>query len=298
MAWQVIGIQNPARLSTHDNQLVIAQDKEVTLPIEDIDALIIDSHVSCTSNLLTALAASGTTVVICDEKHLPASVLLPYSQHSRQAKVSRLQLAISQPLKKQLWQRIITGKIINQADILRDFSLDDSLLNRYADEVKSGDSTNRESLAARIYFAQLLDDATRRKPMWHNSALNYGYAMVRSHIARHIAARGLVASQGIFHRSELNSFNLADDIIEPYRPAVDKYILEKIAPFHIGDPDTSLSKQDRQQIIDILNYNVIISNKKFTIKHAVERTVESFVDSIETKEASRLLLPSIIASRE
>ncbi len=173
--------------------------------------------------------------------------------------------------------------------------LDDMSIRKHASDVKSGDTSNRESIAARIYFDQLLDDATRRKPIWHNAALNYGYAMVRSHIARHITARGLVASQGIFHHNELNSFNLADDLIEPYRAAVDLYILEKVAPYHIDDRDTSLTKHDRQLIIDILNYYVIMNGKKFTIKHAVERTVESFIECIEVKEARKLLLPKIVS---
>ena len=295
MAWRVVAIENPARLSLRDNQLVIAQETEATLPIEDIDALILDGYgMTTTTNLLTALATKGTTTVICDEKHLPASVILPYSQHSRQAKVSRQQLAMSQPLKKQLWQQIIISKITNQADVLRSIGLDDTALRTHIiSDVKSGDTSNRESLAARIYFDQLLDDATRRKPIWHNAALNYGYAMVRSHIARHIAARGLVASQGIFHHNELNSFNLADDLIEPYRAAVDLYVLEKVAPLHVGDRDASLTKNDRQLIIDILNYCVIIDGKKFTVKHAIERTVESFIECIEVKEARKLLLPKI-----
>lgn len=296
MAWRVIGIENPARLSTRDNQLVITQEQEATVPIEDLDALILDSHITCTSVLMTSLAKRGTTVVICDDMHLPASVLLPYSQHSRQAKVSRQQLAMSQPLKKQLWQRIIQQKITNQADVLQYFDLDDTALRAYVSEVKSGDTTNRESLAARVYFSQLLDDATRRKPLWHNAAFNYGYAIVRSHIARHIAARGLVASQGLFHHNELNSFNLADDIIEPYRAVVDLYVMKVVALRHVGKPDATLTKQDRQLLIDILNFSVIINNKKFTIKHAVERTVESFIESIEVREASKLLLPTIITS--
>ena len=294
MAWRVVAIENPARLSLRDNQLVIAQDVEATLPIEDLDTLVLDSYgITTTANLLTALATKNTTTVICDEKHLPASVILPYSQHSRQAKVSRQQLAMSQPLKKQLWQRIVEQKITNQADVLQAVGLDDTPLRAYASDVKSGDTSNRESLAARVYFDQLLDDATRRKPIWHNAALNYGYAMVRSHIARHIAARGLVASQGIFHHNELNSFNLADDLIEPYRAAVDLYILEKVAPLRVGDHDASLTKHDRQLIIDILNYYVIIDGKKFTIKHAIERTVESFIECIEVKEVCKLLLPKI-----
>lgn len=297
MAWRIIGIQNPSRLSLRDNQLAITQDEEVSLPIEDIDALILDSYgITTTANLLTELATNNTTVVICDEKHLPASVLLPYSQHSRQAKVSRQQLNMSQPLKKQLWQRIVMQKISNQADVLQYFSLNDMPLRQYAVQVKSGDSTNRESIAARAYFDQLLDDATRRKPIWHNTALNYGYAMVRSHIARHIAARGLVASQGIFHHSELNGFNLADDLIEPYRAVADLFVLKKLTPFHIGEQDASLTKQDRQALVDILNYHVIIQNKRFTLKHAVEKTVESFIESIGAKEAGKLLLPKINAS--
>lgn len=294
MAWRVVAIENPARLSLRDNQLVIAQDVEATLPIEDLDTLVLDSYgITTTANLLTALATKSTTTVICDEKHLPASVLLPYSQHSRQAKVSRQQLAMSQPLKKQLWQHVVEQKIVNQADVLRMVGLDDMSIRKHASDVKSGDTSNRESIAARIYFDQLLDDATRRKPIWHNAALNYGYAIVRSHIARHIAARGLVASQGIFHHNELNSFNLADDLIEPYRAAVDLYVLEKVAPLHVGDRDASLTKHDRQLIIDILNYYVIMSDKKFMIKHAVERTVESFIECIEVKEARKLLLPKI-----
>ena len=294
MAWRVIAIENPARLSLRDNQLVIAQDVEATLPIEDIDSLILDGYgIITTTNLLTALVTNGTTTIICDEKHLPASVLLPYSQHSRQAKVSRQQLSMSQPLKKQLWQQIIISKITNQADVLRSRGLDDSTLRSFTNDVKSGDTSNRESIAARIYFDQLLDDATRRKPIWHNAALNYGYAIVRSHIARHVAARGLVASQGVFHHNELNSFNLADDLIEPYRAAVDLYIFEKVTPLHVGDRDASLTKHDRELIIDILNYYVIIKDKKFTIKHAVERTVESFIECIEVREARKLLLPKI-----
>lgn len=294
MAWRIIGINNPARLSLSNNQLLIEQDEVISLPIEDIDSLVLDSYgITATANLLTALATGGTTVVICDDKHLPASILLPYSQHSRQAKISRLQIAASQPLRKQLWQTIIVQKITNQADVLQHFQLNHTPLRDLASKVYSGDKTNRESQAARHYFSELLEDSTRRKPMWHNAALNYGYALLRSSIARHIAARGLIASQGIFHRSELNSFNLADDIIEPYRPIVDEYILSHVAPFHLGKPDEGLSVRDKQLILDIFNNSAIIGDKKYSLKHAIERTVESFVQAIEASEADKLALPKL-----
>jgi CRISP-associated protein Cas1 len=296
MAWRVIGINNPAQLSVKDYKLVIKQEESVSIPIEDIDSLILDSYgIITTVNLLVELTSRDTTVVMCDEKHMPSSVLLPYSQHSRQAKVSRQQIAMKLPFKKQLWQKIVTQKIFNQAAVLAKHNFDASVIERLAQSVRSGDLTNRESQAARHYFSLLLDDATRRKPLWHNSALNYGYAMVRSHIARHVAARGLVASIGIFHRSELNSFNIVDDLIEPFRPAVDDYILTSVAPFHVGEPDTTLSKEERQSIVDILNNHVTIESKRYTIRHAAELVVESFVQSIASGKVDNLVLPKIIS---
>ena len=296
MAWRVIHISNPAHLSTKDNQLAIKQESLVSIPIEDIDSLVLDGNgIVMTANLLTQLSGLGVTVVICDEKHMPTSVLLPYSQHSRQARASRRQLAMSRPLQKQLWQQIIVRKILNQASVLRKYNYAHQALVSLASDVRSGDVSNRESQAARLYFAVLLDDATRRKPIWHNAALNYGYAMVRSHIARHVAARGLIASQGIFHRNELNGFNLVDDIIEPFRPAVDDYVLSHVAPFHTGGSDAGLSLGDRQQLVDVLNYSVMIKNKKVSVRYAVECTVESFVQSIENNEGSALALPSIVS---
>lgn len=294
MAWRVVAITNPAQLSSRTNQLVVKQDEEVTIPVEDIDTLLIDSYgVTLSARLLAFLSENNTTVVLCDEKHLPVSTIVPYSPHSRQAKVSAVQLAMSLPFKKRLWQMIVEQKIRNQAEVLKKFNLKDAALRSLADDVKSGDSTNRESVAARLYFSALLDDATRRKPLWHNAALNYAYALVRSSIARHIAARGFVASQGLFHRSELNSFNLADDLIEPFRAVIDFYVLQKVAPFHIGEPDASLTKRDKEVIIDILNEYAIINDKKYTIKHAVEIEVESFSRAVMNEDIEALALPRL-----
>lgn len=295
MAWRVIGISNPAHLSLKDNKLVVKQEESVSVPIEDIDALLLDSYgLAITANLITKLSDSGTTVIICDEKHLPSSVILPYSQHSRQARVSREQLAMSATLKKQLWSRIIVQKITNQSSVMAKYGHSNKVLIKLSKEVKSGDTTNRESQAARAYFSALLDDETRRKPMWYNSALNYAYAMVRSHLARHIASRGLIVSQGIFHHSELNSYNLADDLIEAYRPMVDDYVFSKVAHLHTDKKDADLTKSDRELLVDVLNTTVIIQGKKFTLKDATERTVESFVQAISSDTSAAILLPSLL----
>lgn len=298
MGWRVVAIENPAKLSLERGSLVIEQDQRAKIPIEDIDTLIVDTYATITTNLLSALATGGITTILCDDKHTPCSITMPLSQHSRQAKISQLQINMSQPLRKNLWQAIVKQKIINQASILTKFNYMEQAgqLIKLATDVRSGDTTNRESIAARIYFSALLDDSTRRKPTWYNSALNYSYAIIRSIVARSIATRGLIPSLGLFHHSELNSFNLADDIIEPYRAFVDNYVLSTMATKHIGeDNDDFLTTSDRHTAIDILNNSVIINHKQYVVRDAVDMTVESLVRAIINKSVDELLLPQLIA---
>lgn len=295
MGWRVVSIENPAHLSLGRGSLVIKRDETVKLPIEDIDTVVIDNYaVTMSTNLLSELAVNNVATIICDTSHIPCTIVTPLSQHSRQSKVTQMQIAMSQPLRKNLWQAIVKQKIVNQAAVLSKFGYDETAgkLIKLTTEVRSGDTTNRESIAARLYFADLFDDATRRKPTWYNSALNYTYAIVRSVVARSIAARGLVPSLGLFHHSELNSFNLADDVIEPYRPFVDDYVLSVISIRHVGDiGDSSLTKEDRHLAIDILNNYVMINNKQFTVRDAVDITVESLVRAIKDGATTKLELP-------
>ena len=295
MGWRVVSIENPAHLSLERGSLVIKRDEAVKLPIEDIDTVVIDNYaVSMSANLLSELAVNNVATIICDAKHTPCTLVAPLSQHSRQAKVTQMQIGMPQPLRKNLWQVIVKQKIINQAAVLSKFDYDETAgkLIKLTTEVRSGDTTNRESIAARLYFAELLDDATRRKPTWYNSALNYTYAIVRSVVARSISARGLVPSLGLFHHSELNNFNLADDVIEPYRPFVDDYVLSVISVKHIGDTeDGALTKEDRHLAIDILNSYVMINNKQFTVRDAIDITVESLVRAVKDGMATKLELP-------
>lgn len=297
MGWRVISIENPTKLSLERGSLVIEQDQRAKIPIEDIDALIVDTYATITASLLSELATRGVATILCDDKHTPCSITMPLSQHSRQAKVTQWQIDMSQPLRKNLWQTIVKQKIINQAAVLSKFNYNDQAgqLIKLATEVRSGDTTNRESIAARIYFDALLDDSTRRKPTWYNSALNYCYAIIRSVVARSIAVRGLIPSLGLFHHSELNSFNLADDLIEPYRAFVDNYVLSTMATRHIGDTDANLTSEDRHLAIDILNNSVIINRKQFVVRDAIDITTESLVKAIGNKSVSELLLPQIIA---
>lgn len=298
MAWRVVAIENPAKLSFKDNKLIVKQEDEVSLPLEDIDSLIIDNReVILTTNIISALSHFGVNTIVCDDKHLPSTVILPHGQASRGSKNARMQLNMGEALRKQLWRNNIIQKIKNQAIVLRKngFDTEANHLDKLAATVRSGDAGNNESIAARIYFGKLLDDATRRKPLWHNSALNYGYAIVRGALAREVTARGLVTEIGINHHSELNQYNLVDDLIETFRPIVDDYIISIVALFHIGDEhDSSLNKDDRHKIIDIINQYGIMLDKRYTIKHLAGMTVESFINAISEDDAELLALPSVI----
>lgn len=297
MAWRVISIENPAKLSLKDNKLVIAQDSKVVFPLEDIDSLIIDNReVTLTANIISALSKFDVNTLICDEKHLPATIILPHGQASRGSKNARSQLNMGEALRKQLWRKNIMQKIKNQSAVLRknNYILESKHLDELARTVRSGDVGNNEATAARCYFDTLLGDATRRKPLWHNSALNYGYAIVRGSIARAVAARGLITEIGINHHSELNQYNLVDDLIESFRPLVDDYILNKVALRHIGEEaDATLNKEDRHNIIDVINQYGIIIDKRYTIKHLTDMVVESFIKAISEDDVELLVLPSI-----
>lgn len=295
MAWRTIVVENPAKVSFRDNKIVISQDEDKLLPMEDIDSLVLDSYGIClTQNVITKLSEFGVNVVICNDKHLPSAMVTSYSQASRGVKVANAQLNMSVVAKKQLWRKNIIQKITNQAMVLEAFGYKSDDLLDLARSVRSGDVGHNESIAARLYFDRLLWDSTRREPMWYNSALNYGYAIVRGEIARNVASRGLIAMVGINHHSELNQYNLVDDLIEAFRPVVDKYILEKVAIYHVGDKqDEKLTRDDRHRIIDILNENGIICSKECSVKHMVGKVVESFVKSILYDNVDELVLPGV-----
>ncbi len=297
MAWRVVAIENPARLSLKDNKLLIRQDEEIALPLEDIDSLIIDNReIILTANILAALARFGVNTLVCDEKHLPSTIILPHGQASRGSKNARNQLMMGVALRKQLWRKNIIQKIKNQATVLRknNFINTADRLDKLSSTVRSGDVGNNEAIAARLYFNALLGDATRRKPMWRNSALNYGYAIVRSSLARAVVARGLVTEIGINHHSELNQYNLVDDLIESFRPLVDDYILTKVAPRHVKDEyDSSLNKNDRHKIIDVMNQYGIMIDRRYTIKHLTDMVVDGMLNAISQDNTKIFTLPSI-----
>lgn len=291
MAWRGVHISQPARLNLRDRQLVVAQDDgEVSLPIEDIAWLILDTQqVTLTGSLLSALTESGIAMIVPDAKHHPAGVLLPFHQHYAQAHVAHMQAGISLPLKKRLWQALIIAKIRNQAALLNLLGRPQAkTLFAMAERVSSGDPDNIEAQAARAYWSDLFCNFIRgNETDRRNALLNYGYAVVRAALARTCTASGLLPAFGVHHASRSNAFNLVDDLIEPFRPFVDRLAYNRAEECH-GD---ELTVEDRRYMAAILNHNTTIGPNQMTMLAATEAIAMSTVRAMENNSAALLQIP-------
>ena len=229
MTKRTIIISNPFYLETRFKQLIL-KSKENTdehkIPIEDIGFLVIENQrVSITIPVLQELSENNVAVIFCNSKHSPCSMLLNLDGHYIQQERFRQQLEASKPLHKQLWQQTIKAKIYNQAALLEIEGKKFVSLLEFAKNVQSGDTTNREALAAKYYWKQLIDlqhFVRERFGKAPNPHLNYGYTILRAATARALIGVGLLPTLGIHHHNRYNDFCLADDIMEPYRPFVDK----------------------------------------------------------------------------
>lgn len=292
MQFRNIFISNPAALSVRDGQLAIRQDNTVTLPLEDISGIMIDSpQVSITAYTLSRLALQGIIVYLTDERHLPAAQLLPMNQFSRQKKLLMKQFEISKPLQKQLWQNIVRQKVLNQAKCLELLDREgfDALYDM-AEHVRSGDTSNIEATAAAYYFKHLFGPSfTREQDSLTNAMLNYGFAILRGAIARNLVVHGLEPCLGIHHHSELNRFNLADDLIEPYRPLVELHVASSLPESGQGE----LTPKHKQSLFNLTNYLMLQEGKRYRVMVSVERCAEQFSESLLTGEA-RLSLPALL----
>jgi CRISPR-associated protein Cas1 len=224
--------REPAHLSVRNEQLVLTRDGQPVgqVPCEDIGIVLVDHpQTTYTHSALAKLAESDAAVVICGRDHLPAAILLPMVEHSQVVWRLDAQLGVSRPLRKQLWRQLVVAKIQAQARNVPAEQPTHRKLLALARDVRSGDPTNIEAQAARVYWANWLwQEEFRRDPdgTGLNSFLNYGYAVLRAAVARAIVAAGLLPSVGLHHRNRSNSFCLADDLIEPLRPLVDDRVRE------------------------------------------------------------------------
>lgn len=221
MVWRSVVVSRPAKLRREHYSLAIEQDETAFVPFEDIAVIVLNHReITLTHPVLSACGEYGISLFATGDTHHPNGVFLPFLTHSRATRGLRLQLDMPRPLTKQAWAVIVRRKISNQAACLTLTGADGAdRMESYARRVRSGDNERMEGQAAAFYFSKLFgNDFQRGQEQWTNAALNYGYAILRGTIARGLVAHGLLPSIGLFHASEQNAFNLADDLIEPFRP--------------------------------------------------------------------------------
>lgn len=290
---------NPAHLSRKDAQLLVSfpsetgQDSKI-VPIEDIGIIILDHpQISIGQALLSSLMENNAAVVCTDGKHMPAGMFLNYQGHSQIGEIHKAQIESSLPLKKSLWQQTVESKIRNQARLLALYAQPYEDLISWSRSVKSGDSENKEGHAAAMYWRRLFDPELGFKRGRYedgpNNLLNYGYAILRAVIARSLCGSGLLPSIGIHHSNKYNAFALADDIMEPYRPFVDKLVCAIVD----SDVDYSdLTPALKRELLQVPVIDVLLDGEWSPLTVAAQRTTASLARCFKG-ESRQILYPSL-----
>ena len=297
MVWRSVVINQPARLKREHFSLVVEQEQSAHIPFEDIAVIVLHHReITLTHPVLSACADYGISLFATGDNHQPNGVFLPYLSHSRATRMMRLQMRLDKPTGKRAWAEVIKVKIRNQAECLRlTGSQEEDRLESYARRVRSGDTENIEAQASAVYFRALFGASfDRGQARWTNAALDYGYAIFRGTIARALVAHGFLPAIGLFHHSEQNSFNLADDVIEPYRPIVDLHV----AKFRPLDEDEPLLPRHKADLVALLNVDIGMPRGAMSGLSSIEQAVESLARLYEGADESCLELPRLIDLRQ
>ena len=274
MSFKQIFIKNKSYLSYQNNSMSVKNEFTDTLvSLDDIDIIIIENQqTTITSALLSNLAKADISVVFVDDKFNPTAISIGLYKNSRTSKIQKSQININKPRLNRLWQTVIYSKVSNQACVLNSIK-DDEYLYSLLKRINSGDKNNIEAVSASYYFKELFGKDFYRNNIEDNRniALNYGYSILRSSIIRYIIAYGLNPSFGMWHSSELNAFNLADDLIEPFRPIVDKYVLNNVSKNNL------ISSINKQELVALL-YSKVKNNQEqsTSVNEAIKNIVASY----------------------
>ena len=285
MSWRTVVVSSSAKLDYQMGYLVVRKDTTVKVHINEIATLIIETTaVSMTAALISELIKRKVKVIFCDEKRNPVAELMPYyGAHDSSAKVRR-QIGWSKEIKTAVWTEIVIEKIRKQKENLEVFDKKESeLLQQYIEAVEFGDITNREGHAAKVYFNALFGkDFSRTEDSLVNAALNYGYSIILSMFTREIVACGYITQLGLFHDNMYNQFNLASDLMEPFRTIIDRAVYRmKISEF---------THEEKMYLVNLLNDEVVIANRIETVNNAIKIYTKSVFDALEEKDVSVIKL--------
>ena len=287
MLKRTLYIGNPAYLKLKDNQLQVydpeTQELKGSASVEDIGFLVLDHfQITISHQLIVQLQGNNVAIISCDAQHLPHGLMLPLYGHVEHSERLKAQLEVSEPLKKQLWKQTVEAKISQQMLLLKKLKKEYEPMLQYLNNVKSGDSTNMEGIAAQYYWKQLFENFSReRMGESPNNFLNYGYSILRSIVARALVCTGLNPTLGIFHRNKYNPYCLADDIMEPYRPYVDELVVKLM---QLPTRPTELTKEIKAEILKIATADVRMMQKERPLMVAVTSTTSSFYKCLKGEQ--------------
>lgn len=281
MSWRNVVISKNAKLDYQLGYLVVRNQDVVKIHINEIAVLIIETtSVSLTAALLCELTKKKVKIIFCDEKRNPSSELIPYyGSHDTSMKV-RKQIAWSEDIKTAVWTEIVTEKIRKQAENLEHWNQGESeLLYEYISQMEFGDATNREGHAAKVYFNALFGmDFTRTAENSINAALNYGYSLLLSTCTREITINGYITQLGLFHDNMFNPFNLASDLMEPFRPLVDN-LIKQMAP-------EKFEHDEKMEVVKLLQKEIILAGRKEYLSNAMKLYCRSVFDALNDGDIS------------
>lgn len=289
MSWRTVVVSKSAKLDYQMGYMVVRQEETTKIFLNEISTVLIETTaVSITGSLMCELMKNKIKVVFCDEKRNPSSELVPYyGSHDTSAKI-RNQVAWSDEIKAIVWTEIVTEKIRKQKEVLERIGKEDEamLLQSYLEEIQYGDSTNREGHAAKVYFNALFGkDFTRTSDCNINAALNYGYSIILSAFTKEIVANGYITQIGLFHDNMFNQFNLASDLMEPFRPLVDQAVYDmELSVFE---------KEEKMQLVNILNHTVHINDRSEYVNNAVKIYCKSIFDALCDKDVAMIKFYSV-----
>lgn len=276
---------NPCYLTLRNSQLVITsvEKEERTVPIEDIGVVVLENQqITISHGCMASLLYNNVALISCDASHMPTGLFLPLDGGNTQAERFRFQIEASVPLKKQLWQQTIQQKILNQARLLEQLGYDVVNMYRWAKAVRSGDPDNFEGRAAAYYwqtiFSKYINFNRGRMGEPPNNLLNYGYAILRAIVSRALVSSGLLPTLGIFHRNKYNAYCLADDIMEPYRPIVDRLVYEIISE---GLNYHELTTELKVRLLKLAQMDVKFDDHTSPLLVGVSRTTASLARCFE-----------------
>ena len=285
MGFRTIVITKRAKLNLTMGYLEVRGEESKKIFLDDIDTLLIDNQaVSMTTALMTQLMQKKIKVIYCDGKHNPMAELVPYYGSGDSSRKVRAQISWLPAVKEEVWTSIVREKIRKQADFLRELGKEreENLLRGYISELVIGDTTNREGLAAKVYFNGLFGmDFTREESSPTNAALNYGYALLLSTVNKEIAYNGYLTQLGLFHDNVFNSFNLTSDLMEPFRILVDRLVYEcRFAKFET---------EEKRNILRLFEQEVTIDGQVQLFANAVKIYVRSVFQALNERESDKIL---------